>query len=427
MENKSFIWSYLLQLGSNMWNDEHNTRSRDGRSNQDAYPVLRFDRKLWDAQVLDLKAAGCNTLIIDLGEAMFFESHPELAVAGSWSHDQMRAEVERLKALGFEVVPKLNFSACHDVWLKDYSRMLSTPIYYQVCSDVIKEVCEVFKPKYFHIGMDEETAAHQINQDYVVVRQFDLWWKDFYYLVNCVEREGARAWIWSDYIWEHTEEFVRKMIIALLVPRIPAKRHVLTIGECIQQSRKILHALTILHRKLDAVPHGGVHHVLEVLNTLRRRLCLLADPAKGMQHHDRHANARTILHATDPIPHKDLTSLAALPQKLRHIVLRVNGLKFQSHTVRRVTPYAKLIAPSHKKYVKADLAKERDLLGDRYPKAVICRKTQFSFHMLLISALLKSSRRACVFDSRAASRTVYVFATYHALKHTGALVLSPLS
>ena len=211
MNNKEFIWSYLLQLGSNMWNDEHNTRSRAGRSNQDAYPVLRFDRKLWDAQVLDLKAAGCNTLIIDLGEAMFFESHPELAVAGSWSHDQMRAEVERLKALGFEVVPKLNFSACHDVWLKDYSRMLSTPIYYQVCSDVIKEVCEVFKPKYFHIGMDEETAAHQINQDYVVVRQFDLWWKDFYYLVNCVEREGARAWIWSDYIWEHTEEFVKKM------------------------------------------------------------------------------------------------------------------------------------------------------------------------------------------------------------------------
>ena len=210
-DKKNFMWSYLLQLGSNMWNEEGNTRTREGRSNQDAYPVLRFDRKLWDSYVLDLKAVGVNTLVIDLGEAMFFESHPELAVAGSWSHDQMRAEVERLKALGFEVVPKLNFSACHDVWLKDYSRMLSTPIYYQVCSDVIREVCEVFKPKYFHIGMDEETAGHQKNQDYVVIRQFDLWWKDLYYLVNCVEREGARAWIWSDYIWNHKDEFLRKM------------------------------------------------------------------------------------------------------------------------------------------------------------------------------------------------------------------------
>jgi len=210
-QEKTFMWSYLLQLGSNMWNEAGNTRTRAGRSNQDAYPVLRFDRKLWDFQVMELKKAGVNTLIIDLGEAMFFESHPELAVSGSWSHDRMRAEVERLKALGFEVVPKLNFSAAHDAWLKEYSRMLSTSIYYQVCSDVIKEVCDVFKPKYFHIGMDEETAAHQVNYDFVAVRQFDLWWKDFYYLVNCVEREGARAWIWSDYIWNHTDEFLRKM------------------------------------------------------------------------------------------------------------------------------------------------------------------------------------------------------------------------
>ena len=210
-QEKTFMWSYLLQLGSNMWNEEGNTRTREGRSNQDAYPVLRFDRKLWDFQVMELKKAGVNTLVIDLGEAMFFESHPELAVSGSWSHDRMRAEVERLKALGFEVVPKLNFSAAHDAWLKEYSRMLSTSIYYQVCSDVIKEVCDVFKPKYFHIGMDEETAAHQVNYDFVAVRQFDLWWKDFYYLVNCVEREGARAWIWSDYIWNHTDEFLRKM------------------------------------------------------------------------------------------------------------------------------------------------------------------------------------------------------------------------
>ena len=210
-QEKTFMWSYLLQLGSNMWNEEGNTRTREGRSNQDAYPVLRFDRKLWDFQVMELKKAGVNTLVIDLGEAMFFESHPELAVSGSWSHDRMRAEVERLKALGFEVVPKLNFSAAHDAWLKEYSRMLSTSIYYQVCADIIKEVCDVFKPKYFHIGMDEETAGHQKNFDFVAIRQFDLWWKDLYFLVNCVEREGVRAWVWSDYIWNHEEEFLRKM------------------------------------------------------------------------------------------------------------------------------------------------------------------------------------------------------------------------
>ena len=205
------MWACLLQLGSNMWNEQGNTRGREHRSNCDASPVLRFDKLLWDSYIDELKASGCNTVIIDIGEAMVFESHPELAVLGSWPQERMKKEVERLRAMGFEVVPKLNFSACHDVWLKDYSRMLSTPIYYQVCADVIHEVCEVFKPKYFHIGMDEENAQLQRRFDYAVCRQFDLWWHDLYYLVDCVEKENARAWVWSDYIWEHTDEFIAKM------------------------------------------------------------------------------------------------------------------------------------------------------------------------------------------------------------------------
>lgn len=157
------------------------------------------------------KINGVNTIIIDIGEAMFYESHPELAVEGSFTHAQMRAEVEKLKSMGFEVVPKLNFSATHDIWLKDYSRMLSTPIYYQVCKDLINEVCDVFKPKYFHIGMDEENTALQRTFYFAAIRQGELWWHDLYYLVDCVEKNNVRAWIWSDRIWSHPEEFISKM------------------------------------------------------------------------------------------------------------------------------------------------------------------------------------------------------------------------
>ena len=210
-ERKDFMWTYLIHLGCNMWNEEGNTRGREHRSNTNAFPVLQFDRALWDTHTEQLRQSGVNTIIIDLGEAMLYESHPELAVEGSWSHAQIIAELERLRAMGFEVVPKLNFSATHDVWLKDYSRMLSTPRYYQVCRDLISEVCSVFKPKYFHIGMDEETYQYQDKFDYVVVRQNDLWWHDFYYLVDCVERENVRAWIWSDYIWNHPDVFLAKM------------------------------------------------------------------------------------------------------------------------------------------------------------------------------------------------------------------------
>lgn len=211
MSKKDFMWANLVLLGSNMWTEEGNTKGREHRSNSCASPVLRFERDTWDKYMEYQRINGVNTIIIDIGEAMFYESHPELAVEGSFTHDQMRAEIAKLRAMGFEVVPKLNFSATHDIWLKDYSRMLSTPIYYQVCKDIINEVCDVFKPKYFHIGMDEENAELQRNFYFAAVRQGELWWHDLYYLVDCVEKNNVRAWIWADRIWSHPDEFVKKM------------------------------------------------------------------------------------------------------------------------------------------------------------------------------------------------------------------------
>ena len=210
-ENKNFMWSTLVHLGSNMWNEEGNTNGREHRSTPCASPVFLFNRECWDAHMQELRDAGVNTLIIDIGEALRYESHPEIAVEGSWDRETMEKEVSKLKEMGFELVPKLNFSACHDVWLKDYSRMLSTPIYYQVCKDLIEEVCEIFKPRYFHLGMDEENYGNQQRFLYAVVRNGDLWWHDFYYLVDCTEKCGARPWIWSDYAWKYPELFFEKM------------------------------------------------------------------------------------------------------------------------------------------------------------------------------------------------------------------------
>jgi hypothetical protein len=77
---------------------------------------------------------------------------------------------------------------------------------------LISEVCALFDtPRFFHLGYDEETAAHQSQYGYVVVRQGDLWWHDFLLLVNEVERQGVRPWIWSDYYWNHPDEFLERM------------------------------------------------------------------------------------------------------------------------------------------------------------------------------------------------------------------------
>lgn len=211
MQNKNFMWAHLLHLGSNMWNEEGNTKGREHRSTPCASDTLRFDRELWVSHTNELREIGVNTLIIDVAEALQYKSHPEISAKGALSHEELSAEVERLKSMGFEVIPKLNFSTAHDIWLKDYSRMISTPIYYQVCRDVIEEVAEVFKPNHFHLGMDEETMGNQRNQMIAIVRQHELWWHDFYYLVECVERIGARPWIWADYFWSHPEECIEKM------------------------------------------------------------------------------------------------------------------------------------------------------------------------------------------------------------------------
>jgi hypothetical protein len=117
-----------------------------------------------------------------------------------------------MRKMGLEPIPKLNFATTHDTWMGEYSRMVSTRKYYEVCSDLIDEVIGIFdNPRFFHLGMDEETAGHQKTWNYTVIRQNDLWWGDLYFLISEVEKQNVRPWIWSDYAWHNPDVFFRKM------------------------------------------------------------------------------------------------------------------------------------------------------------------------------------------------------------------------
>ena len=211
-----FIWSYLAHFGVNSWKDipletEDPTKPEKWLTRCCANHV-RFDEPSWRRLSDALAKAGCNQIVIDLAEFVVYPSHPELAVRGSWSVERLRAELARLRGMGFEVIPKMNFSACHDTWLKEYHRMVSTKRYYQVCEDLIKDVAEIFdRPRFFHLGYDEETAAHQAQHLFAVCRQGELWWHDFLWFAGEAGRHGARPWIWSDYIWHHRNEFTARM------------------------------------------------------------------------------------------------------------------------------------------------------------------------------------------------------------------------
>ena len=211
-----FIWSALLHMGTNMWSDQPVTAWGPFKGEQLKLVCqadhLRFDEQVWRTLTGRMAQVGMNMVIIDLGEALQYPSHPELWVKGSWEIERFRKELARLRAMGLEPIPKMNFSTAHDVWLKEYERMVSTRPYYQVCADLIRDVYEIFDhPRFLHLGYDEETAGHQRRYKYSIVRQGELWWHDFLWFVKETEKTGMRPWIWSDYVWHHPEEFYRRM------------------------------------------------------------------------------------------------------------------------------------------------------------------------------------------------------------------------
>lgn len=208
-------WSYLIHLAENMWSDTPNSRMwgfrnwPDGAGYRDK---VLCDDEIWDKLISEFPKFGINTLVVDVGDAIRFESHPELAIEGSWSKEKLDKKLSEARSAGLTVIPKLNFSACHDIWLKEYSRMLSTSIYYRVVEDLISETCELFgNPELFHLGMDEEDFNNQKTYDYCVIRHGDLWWHDLKFMCDVCNKSGARPWVWSDICWNHMEDFKNKM------------------------------------------------------------------------------------------------------------------------------------------------------------------------------------------------------------------------
>lgn len=200
----------MIFLSEHMWGDEESPAPgwylpKDYSENN------HTDVATWDATVQYLGTHGYNMLLVDVGDGMKFESHPEISAPNAWDKDFLKRKLDEARALGLTPIPKLNFSTCHSTWMKEYRRMVSTPTYYRVCADLIKEVCEAFgNPPLFHLGFDEE-APGAVTNEMLVVRGPRLWWHDLNFLAAECEKNGSRPWIWSDYIWSHEDEFTKNM------------------------------------------------------------------------------------------------------------------------------------------------------------------------------------------------------------------------
>jgi hypothetical protein len=195
-----------------MWNDENSQPKPYLPKDWEFCENINTDIKVWDQIMPFIAKKQCNFVLVDVGDGIKFDSHPEISAPNAWSKEFVSKKLAEMRAMGLEPIPKLNFSARHDTWMKKYRRMISTPEYYAFCADIIKEVCEIFGyPRLFHLGFDEENSEAQWNYEIAIKRGVELWWHDLYFLCDVCEKHGARPWIWSDYLWRHEETFLKRM------------------------------------------------------------------------------------------------------------------------------------------------------------------------------------------------------------------------
>ncbi len=201
--NDPIMFSILLHISDPL-------RSDPGVSQREHRPLV--DPGVWRRVVDALPSHGFTCVLIDVGDAVAYETHPEISLPGAWSKEDFKNELDRMRRMGLTPYPKLNFSCSRDAWLKEYSRMPGTNKYRKVCTDLIREVWEMFgKPRYFHLGMDEEGPSAQRGLQFSCTRRNSVLWRDVFCLFHACESLGSTPWIWSDYHRNRPEEFFHNM------------------------------------------------------------------------------------------------------------------------------------------------------------------------------------------------------------------------
>lgn len=209
--------AYNICLGYNMWFDKGAllTLSEEDRKERD---FLYFDKATWNTVTEFLPAQGFNTVVIDLAEGLRYDSAPELAVDGSLSKAEFSQMLARLRSMGLTPIPKLDFSSAHDIWLKDYARMLCTTPYRNLVKNLIAEVAELFDhPQFFHIGMGDECNEYQKYYEYIATRSRICFWEDIHIMLNSCRSVGARPMMSGEYFYREPYVFQKEISTDVVV------------------------------------------------------------------------------------------------------------------------------------------------------------------------------------------------------------------
>ena len=202
MSETNKMWASLIHLGHNMWGRlgmEYTTLPTGDITACQYHDKLYCDKEIWRKITDFMPSCGINTVLIDIGEGVKLDSHPELAIEGSWEKKDFIKELDRLRSIGLTPLPKFNFSCTHNGWMGEYAFKIGTYECEKMCVDVIKETIEMFgKPELFHLGLEEEVMEYQGCYPVRTVRSPEKLARDANMLFTACREEGLRPWMWVD-------------------------------------------------------------------------------------------------------------------------------------------------------------------------------------------------------------------------------------
>ena len=97
-------WIYFIQLSNPMW-DDGNGKPRYWFTDfdDDVYtPCNNVNYEVWDRIVKRAAECGYTTLLIDLGDAIKYKSHPEIAADDALEVEEVKELLNKARALGFD-------------------------------------------------------------------------------------------------------------------------------------------------------------------------------------------------------------------------------------------------------------------------------------------------------------------------------------
>jgi len=154
-----------------------------------------------------------NTLIIRVNQRRYgiqLETHPEIKNKYYLSQREAETIINYAKNMGLEVIPELNTTRTDTLWGRSYPELMlnqrtynpANPMVYRIVFDIMDEVINIFKPKYFHIGHDEIWGLYGKSKDLVnptdKLLDYQAFAKDIIKIHNYLDSKGIQTMMWGD-------------------------------------------------------------------------------------------------------------------------------------------------------------------------------------------------------------------------------------